>query len=499
MPRQTFSMLRTLYFRLSAALVVLFLLIGLVLVLLTRYSADLYYQEVTQRLNAPIAMYVAGEAPLIRQGVVNTPALQRLAHQAMVINPSVEVYLLAPDGRVLSHDLGEHARLQSRVDLEPIRHFLADPANLPLQGDDPRGEGRRKIFTVAAVEHDGMLEGYVYVVLGGQKYEQLAATAGVSEVLRLTTLAVVGCVVFGLGSALLIFARLSRRLKVLTGHVNTYCVEAMGREGIPHAAAGDEVSQLAVAFDAMQDRMADQLEEIRRADQQRRDLVAAVSHDLRTPLATMQGYVETLALKRDEISAEQQKSYLDVVHHHGVRLGHLIDDLFELARLDSGTAQPQCATFCLADLVGDIAQEYRLIVEREGLGLRVEKDADDCLVWGDIHLIERVITNLLENALRHTPPGGSIALSLADRPGGVRLAVADTGDGIAAEDLPRIFDRGFRARTASAKRADSTGLGLAIVKRILELHDSAVAVQSDPVRGSEFSFVLRDRRAVSSR
>ncbi|MCG8337956.1 MAG: sensor histidine kinase, partial [Proteobacteria bacterium] len=150
-------MMQSLSFKLPVALVVLFSLIGITMVVLTRYSGDRYYQEVTQRLNAPVAMYVTGEAPLIRNGTVNTPALESLAHKAMIVNPSVEVYLLDTKGRVLAHGLGSEAKVSSGVALEPIRLFLQETSELPMHGDDPRRPEKQKIFAAAEVVSDGVL------------------------------------------------------------------------------------------------------------------------------------------------------------------------------------------------------------------------------------------------------------------------------------------------------------------------------------------------------
>ena len=482
-------MLHSLSFRLPAALVLLFLTIGIAMVLLTRVSADRYYQEITQRLNAPVAMYVAEEAPLIREGTVNTAALQSLAHQAMIINPSVEVYLLDTEGRVLAHDLGTEAPLRQRIALAPVRRFLSSGADLPLLGDDPRKAQGRKIFTAAEVRHRGDLEGYVYVVLGGQKYTALATSAEASEVLRLSTLAVIGCLVFGLGSALLIFARLTRRLRRLTQRVNDYCVQTIGHGDHTTRMQGDEITQLTQAFDAMQTRIDEQIAHIRHTDDTRRELVAHVSHDLRTPLTTVQGYIETLAIKHGSLDADSQRRYLDVVHRHTLRLGHLVDDLFELARLDAGIIEPDRDVFSIAELVADIVQEYRLTAERKGIGLHFERRTDDSTVNADIRLTERAITNLLDNALRHTPAGGEIVLSVAGGDG-VSVSIADSGNGIPARDLPRVFERGFRSASTSHDRPPSSGLGLAIVRRILALHGSDITVHSAPGEGTEFRFVL---------
>jgi len=483
-------MFNTLYIKLSAALVLLFLLIGVALVLLTRYSHDMYYQEVTQRLNSPVAMYVAGEAPLIENGRVNAGALQALAHQAMIINPSVEVYLLDTTGHVLTHDLGEDALSRGRVDLQPIRHFLSDSTHLPLLGDDPRSTESKKIFTAAEVKTGDRLEGYVYVVLGGQKFEQSATSAEVSEVMRLTTLAVIGCLIFGLGSALMIFGRLSRRLRTLTATVNTFHHGSMGGHPFHAHTNQDEIAQLAQAFDAMQTRIEDQVGQIKQTDQTRRELVSHISHDLRTPLTAMQGYIETLLLKDTEITPEQRQEYLQIARSHGVRLSRLIADLFELAKLDSVAVKPQLEEFSLAELVTDIVQEFRLTAEHKSVALDIQMHGQIRAVHADIRLIERVFENLIENSLRHTPEHGRITISLDGHDEVVRVTVADTGAGITEEALPYIFDRYFHASPKTPSAPESTGLGLAIVKRILDLHRTAIVVSSRLARGTSFSFEL---------
>ena len=493
-------MLNTLYFKLSVALVLLFLVIGTTLVLITRYASDMYYQEMTQRLNASVARYVANEAPLIRDGRVDDLALHALAHQAMILNPTIEVYLVGPDGEVLAHDLGQGVQTRDRIDLHPVDRFLSETRGFPVKGDDPRRGSGAKIFSAAEVRSQERLEGYVYIVLGGEKYERLANSADTSHTLTLSTAAVVACLIFGLGSALLIFSRLSRRLRSLSGKVNRYWFDAASGARSNNASGGDEITQLDQAFDAMRQRIDYQLEQIKQTDRTRRELITNISHDLRTPLTSMQGYIETLLLKDPDIAPAQRREYLTIAHNHGERLGRLVGDLFELARLDSNAVKPQLDTFSLAELVHDIAQEFRLSADNKSIALRVDNAADDCLVHADILLIERVFENLLENALRHTPHGGRITVKLSPAAQGVQVSVADTGPGIAEAALPHIFDRFFQTSPTGDASAKSTGLGLAIVKRILDLHDAAISVSSDQSVGTSFSFSLpiSSRRAAYS-
>jgi signal transduction histidine kinase len=179
------------------------------------------------------------------------------------------------------------------------------------------------------------------------------------------------------------------------------------------------------------------------------------------------------------------------------RLSELVEELFELSKLDALQAQPQIEPFLLSELVHDVAQKYQLRAEQKGIKLQAQVGRDVPFVCADIGMIERVLENLIENALRHTPGGGSIILALraVEKGQAVRVQVVDTGTGIAPSDLPHIFDRFYRAKKPENRDEKSgAGLGLSIATRILELHGSELAVQSTPGKGATFSFDLRAYR-----
>jgi len=481
------NMLQRLYVKLSLTLLALFILIGAAMLVVTRYAMDMYFQEITQRLNAPVAASINEEAQLINNGVANVDALKALAHHAMVINPSIEVYLLNRDGTILAHALGDKVRRQ-RVDLAPIHEFFSDAHATPLQGDDPLHDNSKKIFTVAKVAGSAGLEGYVYVILGGDKYEALASAINQSYVVRVSALAVVAFLVFGLGTALLIFARLSRPLAALTRKADLFQRDI--QQPMPAAIDGDEIRHLDTAFDAMQRRIDLQLEQIQQANEMRRELITNISHDLRTPLTAMLGYIETLLLKQTELTEPERRQYLEVTRSHGQRLGRLVGDLFELTKLESNAVHPQIEAFSIAELAQDIVQDFQLSAQKKQIVLSVEGQLHDALVLADIHLIERVLENLLENALHHTPPQGQIVIAIERHGDRIGVTVRDTGSGITEEDLPFIFERFFHAKETRTQELKSTGLGLAIVKRILELHLSSISVRSAVQQGTAFTFSL---------
>lgn len=482
---------RSLFAKTALVLVVLLGLLGLFGVARTSVTTRLFQEELEQQLNRGLAASLLGEGPLMLDGEVQDERLEHLLHMLMVINPRLEIYVLGPDGTIRAFSAEEGKVKLDRVSLEPVHELLAEDAALPVRGDDPRHPGRRKVFSVAPIEGDsGTLEGYLYVVLGGEHYDAVAALVRDSFILRLSVIWGVIAMVILTTLGLLLFHRLTSRLRRLDRKVRHYRAEDRGLDTADRETSRgtDEIERLESSLEAMSRRIDRQVEEIGRADAMRRDLVANVSHDLRTPLATLEGYIETLLLKGASLSAEERQEYLEIAHRHSRTLGRLIDELFELARLDSGDSELQMEPFSAADLVQDILGKFKLAAAERGVELEAELLHNGSpLVSGDLRLIERVLDNLLENALRHTPEGGKVRIVLSDAPSGVEVRVTDTGSGIAGEDLPRIFERFYRAGSDEKGRS---GLGLAIAQRIMELHGSKIEADSRVGSGSTFSFEL---------
>jgi signal transduction histidine kinase len=230
-------------------------------------------------------------------------------------------------------------------------------------------------------------------------------------------------------------------------------------------------------------------------DNVRREMVANISHDLRTPLTTMRGYLETLQLRHAELSVEEQQQYLQTALSHSQRLGRMVEELFELARLDSCESVVFSEPFSMCELVQDVTQKFQLRAREKSINLGVSLNPDAPLVYGDIAMMQRVLENLLENGLRHTPAGGSINIGVDVDSGNIVVQVKDTGCGIPAADVPRIFER-FYQQDKNRSGSNSAGLGLAIVKRILELHGSVIKVSSELERGTTFSFRIPARSVV---
>lgn len=291
-----------------------------------------------------------------------------------------------------------------------------------------------------------------------------------------------------------VFVLLSRRLKSLAKAIEDYRRSNFSQPVSMKFSDehGDEISRLGFAIEQMQRKLNSQMQISQQIDSQRRELFANISHDLRTPLTSMRGYLETLLLKTGSLPVKQQRAYLEIALKQSICLSKLINDLFELTKLEANNAIAKLETFPLSELVQDMIQKFELIAEEKGVTIESNHTESTFSVYADISMIERVFTNLIENALRHSSsPGATVSLVLAQKDNRISVHVSDTGCGIAHDKLPLIFNREFQGDDVSTNYGHSgAGLGLAITKRIIDLHGGTIQVESTLGAGTTFQFDL---------
>jgi signal transduction histidine kinase len=484
-------MFRTLYSKLSLTLFVLVIVIGLLLFQLIRYSSEMYQQEVTQKLNSTLAEHIVAEELLFKNNKINETALKNIFHMMMVINPSIELYLLDKEGAVLYYSAPDGKIKRRQVDIAPIKRFISGDRKYPMAGEDPRDSTRLKVFSAARIPRQGALQGYLYVVLGSEKFVGVAEMLRESYILRLSIWGLAAGMVIALVSGLIAFGMLTKRLQRLSGIIHRFADRGATNTSAARYPVkykpGDEIDALGEHFNAMADKIDAQWQELEKMDRLRRELIANVSHDLRTPIANLHGYIETLLLKNKTLSDEDRKQYLEIAVANSQRLAKLVDELFELSKLDSCETVVYAEPFSIGELIQDVVQKFQLKADQMNIQLKTEFNVEAPLVYGDIGMMQRVLENLTENALRHTTENGTITIGLVPNGGEVIIRVADTGCGIPKDQLEHIFER-FSRLDKSRPKSESSGLGLAITKRIIELHGSTIAVNSQVNHGTTFSF-----------
>jgi two-component system, OmpR family, sensor kinase len=481
-------MLRSLHWRLLLIFTFLLLPAGALFIAMSLQSARAYYQEITQHHNASLADNLVRESDALKAGALGEGELDDLVKMMAMAHPGVEIYVLDAAGRVMAGPPSVEL-IKCPVDLAPIHRFLealsGGGANLPILGTDPQREGQ-VVFSAGRLPNE---QGFLYVVLTDEMRASLARTVQNSTSLRLVLWGSgIGLIVL-LAAGAISFSLLTKRLRHLAVAVRAFNLQA--RVEMPllsrPEAIRDEIDELCQGFAELAERVRDQYRVLEQSDAARRDLVTSISHDLRTPLTTLRGSLETLNLQAFPHS-EQSARYLDAARRSALRLSRLIDQLFELTCLEGPDVPLHLEPFALPELADDVVQKFAPKAEAQGVNLELNGTPEFPLVLGDIGQIERVLSNLLDNALRHTPRNGRISVRVDAEKRLAVVWVCDTGTGIAKENLPRIFERFYRVE--QARGGDGAGLGLAIAQRIVQLHGGEITATSELGAGTSVRFTL---------
>ncbi|MEZ5649628.1 MAG: HAMP domain-containing sensor histidine kinase [Burkholderiaceae bacterium] len=416
--------------------------------------------------------------------------------QYTLYEPSVGLYLVGNDGRVLA-SAGESRLFWSsyQIDLDPVRAGGDASVRNPVFGDDPDAIGAKCIVAARPLVVDGEQRAWLYVVArnadtdthplhllktyaiaGAVKFALITLTVG-----ALLTMAIIAMFT----RPLVALTRVAERIKG-TGFAEPFEVPI---NAIPHCSRNDEIGRLGRAFRDMLDRLRAEMERVTQADTKRREMVASVSHDLRTPLTALTAQLETIRLKADSLKPCEQAHLNERALHNATHLKNLIDALAEVARLDNPEFKAEREPMSLGELADDVVLRFGERADAAGVRLTLDYPDGLPLTPIDAGLIERALSNLIDNALRVTPQGGEVTVVVRPDTAEMRVEVSDTGPGIAPDEQPRVFDAFYQASKHRATRG-SSGLGLAIVRRVAELHGGKAGLTSAPGKGSTFFIML---------
>lgn len=446
-----------------------------------------------QAIHLPLARTFARQLAPNLAHPLDLKAVKALFHTLMLANPNIELYYLDQASTVLAHTLQTPLQRQ-RVDMAPIARLLAADDPYPIYADDPSSADQQALFSVAQVPHGGSSNTYVYVVLQSENQDMLEGRQLSTHLWSLGFMALFGSLALSLVAGLWLFRRLTLRLRQL-GQI----MESASDSGFcaSHRYAlqtgddsNDEIAQLGARFDGMASRIQRQMSDLQAQDKTRRQLMANISHDLRTPLASLRGYVETLQLKGESLAPDLRQNFLETAMRHCMRLQRLIDDMFEVAKLDSTTTELVQEAFSLDDLLHDTVMDHQVVAGAAGVQLKFAGEQAVCHVMGNLAGIQRVLDNLFSNAIRFTPTGGHVKVGIEVRRRIACITVHNTGSYIRESERSAIFERFYQSGNRH-RSGEHAGLGLAIATKVLELHKQRLVVESTREFGTAFSFDLQ--------
>ncbi|HTI92325.1 MAG TPA: HAMP domain-containing sensor histidine kinase [Puia sp.] len=477
-----------LFWKITGVLVSLLILLGIAYILIASWMSERNFKAINEQLYGGLASHLTQMTTPLKDGRPDTVVTHDIIHSIMVINPGVEVYLLDTTGKIIDFVVPDKSVKIARVDLQAIQDYLYHGSDNYVTGDNPKNPDEKTIFSAAPIYERGRLRGYVYVILASEKQASIASALNrhflfsLGTVLFFTTLVItflIGTITFFL----------------ITGSIYRVSAVVQRFKDGDHKArvrghARGELGILASTFNEMADTIVGNMNKLTEMDRLRQELIANVSHDLRSPLAITQGYIETLIIKYGSLNEQESKRYLSIVMSSLKKLSHLVEQLFEYSKLEANQVQPVREPFLLNELVSDILMKYDIMAQKKGITFTTDVPETLPAVFADIALVERAIQNLIDNALKFTPERGKIMITVRQSGPALEISIADTGIGIPLNDQSYIFDRYKKFPGHEMRNAEGSGLGLAIVKKIIELHQGTIQFSSTPGIGTKFWFQL---------
>ncbi|MEG3767182.1 HAMP domain-containing sensor histidine kinase [Alteromonas sp. 14N.309.X.WAT.G.H12] len=483
-------MFRTLASQLTLAISALFIIAAFVLFQWYLHSSEKFADEVEQVLHRDLAAHIVHDNPQLESGIIDTESLVSAFHTKMLLGPEWEFYALDTKGKVLAYSAPEGAVKLNSVDLKPIDDYL-NGSHFPVYGDDPRALGSQKIFSVTPIisAASSQIQGYLYVIIGGQKRDSATALLTGSKVIKDSAFILGMAILFGIIAMLLVVIIITKPLKKLSQRTLEYVKNDFANLDTTSNSwlKSKEIQDLELSFISSAQHINKQLNQIKNTEQLRRELLSHISHDFKTPMTGLNGYLETWLITPEE---QRKPELVHLAYQNSLQINQLVDQLFELARLESGDIQFIPEPVNVVELAYDVMQRLRFQAEQQQVQLRVIAETEHGIVaYADISKLERVLVNLIDNAIRHTQASGMVKIEINDYQDKVAMSIIDNGRGIHQNELEAIFEPKYQASNSQANIANA-GLGLSIVKRLLDIHKSVIRVTSQPGKGSRFTFEL---------
>ncbi len=426
--------------------------LAMVLIALTyHWQRETIEQRATQQLHKNLATHMRDDNPLMIGTDYNPKALKSIFHTLMLIGPDFEIYFLDSQGVITTHAAPDNTLIKPQVDLEPINRFLANET-FPILGDDPRAPDKQKVFSVAAIKELGSTVGYLYVVIGSSRYSAIEKAQVDTPYIALAGLILISILGFAIGAYWLVKQSLLSPIEQVTRKLQQQSEQDFRLQpGFTNQVP--ELVPIARSYQLMAKHIQQQFLQLEYQASQRRDSLVQLSHDLKTPLSSVLGYLETW-----QIQNPKPDPLIDVAYRNCQKLSAQLHTLLLTAKQSPQMPSYHFAPVALNPLLGECAETMQSQFTRKKVTLKMELD-EDLLTIGDKGLLERLILNLLENALRHSPKNSIIEC---------RANIDNQG---------KLIEFSFLNVVDETAPQGSLGIGTKIVQSILMMHHSYLNTQ----------------------
>lgn len=463
--------------RFAIIILSLITVLGLLFIVITYLATTNYHQASTQLLNKDVAKHVAKfSTPFTSQGI-NKNIADSVFYNAMVMNPNVEVYFLDSTGRVIYFEADENEIKERRIDLLPIKEYIASNGEDYIKNIDPKDPATKKIFSVAEVESGNSTKGYIYIILGSEKSQGIMGLLFESHILNLAIKAFIVILILSIIVSLLYLRRMKKNFNQMVTVLERF--EQGDYKARFAVKQPNELQPVMQAFNKMADLLTASISKLTRAEEERKNFIATISHDLRTPLSIARGYTETLMLKREkgDVTAEEQEKYSQLIYNKMLQIENLVKQLFELSKMEAVEFKPQKEPFIFLEIVQEAVNTFQMVAQEKQVMLKCVQCLYHVWVNADISMMERIVQNLIDNALKSTPEGGCIEAALSSNGNDLIFTIENDGPPL-PDDLLEWVNNFEDGNVLSDKRPLKLGLGLLIVQKILHLHGASLKAKT---------------------
>jgi signal transduction histidine kinase len=461
--------------------------LGTVFILMTYLSATHFYQATTQRLNKDVAGHIALFTSPFHDNGFDRKKADSVFYDAMVLSPSIEVYFLDTAGKVMYYHAPDSLIKLHEIPLTNIKQHILSKGMDYIKGPDPKNPGMDQVFSAAEVHSATGLLGYIYVILGSNEYRKVSGSLFDSHVLFLSLRVLLLILLLSLLISLLYLRRIRKSFRRITGVLDQF------KKGDYTARlpvnSYNEFSVIADGFNNMANSLVHTIDRLVSAAQERKDFVATISHDLRTPLSIARGYVETLKgeIKKTPADIARQEAFVMMAAKKIHQLESMVGQLFDLSRMDSVEFKPVREPF----IISDIIEETLSIAQTQAAEKKISINCRGCqhTYWinADTRMMERLVQNLVDNALKYTNEHGCINVLLERKSTELEITIQNSGP-LFSPALIHWINKSHADNMLSFK--PHGGLGLTIVIKILQLHNYNYKAWVENEQTNCFSFVM---------